>query len=218
MMHSDVINEYILDGATASGTDWVLTFPTKRSFVNTATAAPPFSNIVTASGACETISFTYFNREERQQGGTAGDFSPLPPGATPNSLCYESTILSFRNAAISSAPVSPASPSLVLGSQNVTSFAVGGSGGSTLFSSGWGDLFFTGAGATTTGLVSDATSITVNLALLTATPMAATFRGLPVLGFMVRTFANGNLSCGTATCQGNYAGSATHAYRNSITP
>ena len=34
MMHTDVINEFILDSATASDTDWVLTFPTKRLFVD----------------------------------------------------------------------------------------------------------------------------------------------------------------------------------------
>ena len=35
---------------------------------------------------------------------------------------------------------------------------------------------------------------------------------------MIRTFDNGNLTCGTATCQGNYGGSVSHAYRNFITP
>ena len=36
MMHSAVINEYVLDTASVSQTDWVMTFPTKRFYVTTA--------------------------------------------------------------------------------------------------------------------------------------------------------------------------------------
>ena len=46
----------------------------------------------------------------------------------------------------------------------------------------------------------------------------ATFFGLPVTGFMVRTFANGNLTCGAATCQGNYGSLFNHSYTTTITP
>ena len=217
MMHTDVLNEYILDAATRSNTDWVLTFPTKRLFVTTTTVTPPFTNVLTASGACETIGLTFFNREERTAGASGVDFSPTPPGATANSLCWESTILSFRNGS-TNAPSSPATPSLVLGSQNVTTVGV-----TSTFQSGWADVFFAGANATTTGLVSDATSITRNVATGASTTSAQTFHGLPVVGFMIRTFANNLLSCTSATgttvsCQGNYGGSVGHAYRNLITP
>jgi hypothetical protein len=34
-------------------------------FVSSTTAAQPYTNVLTASGACETIGFTFFNREER---------------------------------------------------------------------------------------------------------------------------------------------------------
>lgn len=212
MMHSDVINEYILDAATRSNTDWVLTFPTKRLFVTATTVTTPFSNVLTASGACETIGLQFFNREERTAGASGVDFSPTPPGATANSLCWESTILSFRNGS-TNAPSTPATPSLVLGSQNVTAVGV-----TSTFQSGWADVFFAGVNATGTGLVSDATSITRNAITGASVAGAQTFRGLPVVGFMIRTFDNGNLTCGTATCQGNYGGSVSHAYRNSITP
>ena len=215
MMHSDVINEYILDAATRSNTDWVLTFPTKRLFVNSGTAIAPFSNLLTVNGACEVIDLVYFNREERTAGTTGNDFSPTPPGAPANSLCWESTILSFRNGS-TNAPSTPAAPSLVLGSQNVTTVSV-----TSTFQNGWAQVHFSGANASTVGLVSDATSVTTVIATGAAavgSPGAQTFRGLPVVGFMIRTFDNGNLSCGTATCQGNYGGSVSHAYRNFITP
>jgi hypothetical protein len=47
---------------------------------------------------------------------------------------------------------------------------------------------------------------------------AVTFFGLPVTGFMVRTFRNGAISCGTVTCQGNYGSLFSHSYRTTITP
>jgi hypothetical protein len=213
MMHSDVLNEYILDSATRSNTDWVLTFPTKRAFVNAGTAIAPFSNVLTTSGACETIDFTYFNREERTATSSSGDFSPLPPSAAPNSLCWESTVLSIRNGS-ANAPSTPAAPSLVLGSQNVTAVALASS---TTFQNGWASLHFSGPNASTVGLVSDG-GTTITIASATAAAGPQTFRGLPVVGFMIRTFDNGNLTCGTATCQGSYGGSVSHAYRNSITP
>jgi len=214
MMHANVINEYILDTATKSNTDWVLTFPTKRSFVSADTAVPPFTNVLTATGACEVVDFRYFNREERSAQAAGADFSPSP-GSTPNSLCWESTVLSFRNGA-SHSPTTPAVPSLVLGSQNTTAVALQSA---TNFQNGWARLHFSGAGASTTGLVSGVTNNVTNLNTGVTTPVGGvTYRGLPVVGFMIRTFDNGNLTCGTATCQGNYGGSVSHAYENNILP
>jgi hypothetical protein len=209
MMHADVLNEYILDSATRSNTDWVLTFPTKRLFVSTATVVAPFTNLLTTSGACEIIDLTSFNREEASLAPAGALFSPLPPGATANSLCWESTVVSFRNGSTSS-PSAPAVPSLVLGSQNVTAIGV-----TTTFQNGWADIHFSGANASTVGLVSDATSVSAIIGGALSTS-AQTFHGLPVVGFMIRTFANGTLTCGTATCQGNYGGSVSHAYKNFI--
>jgi hypothetical protein len=216
MMHADVLNEYILDAATKSDTDWVLTFPTKRLFVNTATAVAPFTAPLTASGACELIDLTFFNREEASAAAAGANFSPLPPGAAANSLCWESTILSFRNGS-TNAPGSPAVPSLVLGSANVTTVGV-----TNTFQNGWAEVHFTGAGASTVGLVSvggaGTGTSTISLATGAAVTTAQTFHGLPVVGFMIRTFNNGTLTCGTATCQGNYGGSASHGFRNFIVP
>jgi hypothetical protein len=207
MMHTDVINEYVLDSATNSNTDWVFTFPTKRYFVDDSTAVTPFSAPLTANGACEVISLTYFNREEASAvaGPNNGVFSPTAPGSPPSSLCWESTVLSVRNGS-SNAPASPSVPSLVLGSQNTKAVTV-----TSTFQNGWMDVHFAGTAATTTGLASDATSLTsVNGAAGVAGSF--TYLGLPVVGFMVRTFTNGALSCAGATCQGNYLGLSNHAF------
>jgi hypothetical protein len=216
-MHTGVINEYVLDTASASLTDWVITQPLKRVFVNNVTAAQPYTNVLTANGACETIGFTYFNREEASAVAAGADFSPLPPAGSPNSLCWESNVLSIRNGAAHMPAVTTPPTSGVLGSVNVTNVAVTGS-----FQNGWGRLTFTGTGATIDGMGSSGSERAAMDSTALATTLSAvapvTFFGLPVTGFMVRTLRNGNLTCGTATCQGNYGSLFNHSYNTAITP
>jgi hypothetical protein len=212
-MHNAVMNEYILDNTSASLTDWVITQPLKNQFVSDVTAAQPYTNILTASGACETIGFTFFNREEASAVAQGSDFSPLPPAGAANSLCWESTVMSIRNPG---APHNPADAtvSTVLGSKNLTNVNI-----TSGFQNGWGILTFTGAGSTN-GLGAIGTSQRVSLSptIGVAALGVATFIGLPVTGFMVRTFANGQLVCGTAACQGNYGAAFGHSYRTTIVP
>lgn len=212
MMHSSVINEYVLDSGSLSNSDWVMTMPTKRYFVNLATAVQPFTEKFTATGACEEIGFTFFNREEQGASATSVDFSPLPPGAAPNTLCWESTVLSLRNGA---AHMPATTNSGVLGSVNNTNVQV-----NTAYQNGWGRLTFTDTNASGIGMVSDpATSITFTVFPAPAIVGGAqTYRGLPVVGFMVRTFNNSTLTCGTASCQGNYGGLFGHSYEQNILP
>ena len=91
------------------------------------------------------------------------------------------------------------------------------------FQNGWGQLAFTGPNALTNGMGAVATS--QRIALGTNAPAAGaptagvvTFFGLPVTGFMVRTFANGSLTCGSAACQGNYGSAFNHSYRTNLVP
>jgi hypothetical protein len=42
--------------------------------------------------------------------------------------------------------------------------------------------------------------------------------GLPAVGFAVRTFRNGQLSCLSGACQGNYGGLFPHASRMTVGP
>lgn len=213
-MHSGITNEYILDSTTRSLTDWVITQPVKRFFVSSTTVSQPYTNILTASGACETIGLTFFNREEQGAAAAGVDFSPAPLAGAPNSLCWESTVVSFRNGA---AHLPAATASAVLGSANVTNVTV-----TSTFQNGWAALTFAGTNANSPlGLASIASSDRSSLAgaaIPAGTAGAHTFSGLPVTGFMVRTFQNGNLACGTATCQGNYASAFSHSYRTTITP
>lgn len=221
MMHQSVINEYILDSATRSNTDWVMTFPTKGAYIalgatDTGNATPPFTNTFTAAGACEQISFAFFDREERPGQAAPGDFSPRPPEDRAG-LCWESTVLSIRNGA-THMPTTAVSG--VLGSRNTTAVNV-----TSGFQNGWARLTFTGTNSAAggIGLVSTAgTAINANTGTVSATPPV--FHGLPVVGFMVRNLFNGTLTCqgfdgGPATaCQGTYGGLLDHKYEQNITP
>ncbi len=209
-MHSNVINEYILDAATRSATDWVITQPLKRSFVSSVAALPPYTNVLTSNGACENIVFTFFNREEQTQNQPVL-FSPQgSAGPTTGNLCWESTVLSIRNAAVAAG-----TPTAVLGSVNNVSVTI-----PNTFQNGWANLTFTGTNATATGMgssSSDRVNLTgVGPAAIVASPV--TFFGLPVTGFMVRTFQNGALACSSGTCQGNYSALFRHSYLTTITP
>jgi hypothetical protein len=213
-MHTSVMNEYVLDSATASNTDWVITQPLKNLFVTSTTAATPYTNVLTTDGACETVSFQYFDREERAAAAGTADFSP-PVSTTPNALCWESNVLSIRNGA-SHMPTGTTSG--ILGSVNSTSVNV-----DPTFQNGWAILTFTGANATAGMAGATAASTRTSLDnLLVPAPVTATaavtFFGLPVTGFMVRNFANGTLTCSSGNCQGNYGSLFAHSYRTVITP
>ena len=215
MMHSAVINEYVLDAATRSNTDWVLTFPTKRFYVTTTAASAPFTNKFTANGACETIGFSFFNREESGATAALGDFSPSLPGVS-DALCWESTVLSIRNGQ-SHMPTTNASG--VLGSLNAQPVSV-----RTGFQNGWARLNFTGTNAVNVGLSSVAgAGIVTNANTNVEVVGTVNFRGLPVVGVMARTLNNGTLTCTTLSgasgpCQGSYGSLFDHKYVSTITP
>ena len=231
-MHTAVMNEYILDNDSDSNTDWVVTQPLKNLFVSNTFATTPYTALLTASGACETIGFTFFDRDERTAAAALGDFSPAPPGAPASSMCWEANVLSIRNPSALATHMPTGNVSGVLGSVNVTNVNV-----TSGFQNGWGVLTFTGANATPTGTIGMAGSVAassfqvqLNQTVVPAPAIAAsatTFYGLPVTGFMVRTFRNGNIAggcpavppaTGTVTCQGNYGSLFAHSYRNVIRP
>jgi hypothetical protein len=227
-MHSSVINEYILDAATLSNTDWVITQPLKNLFVNATTAATPYSNVLTTAGACEIVGFQYFNREERGAAAGGTDFSPTPPSAPSNTLCWESNVLSIRNPSSTTGAhtLTPTTQSLVLGSFNVTNVNVTAPAG-TGFQNGWAELSFNGANATGAGMAgslaaSDRAPVGTDVLAIAAVGGAHTFFGLPVTGFMVRTFRNNTpLACtagSTATCANAFSSAFNHSYRTRIAP
>jgi hypothetical protein len=211
-MHETVMNEYILDEGTASLTDWVLTQPAKNFFVDDVTAAPPYTEILTDDGACEEISFTFLNREE--EGATAGgiDFSPPAPAGPGSAICWETTVLSIVND--SAHMPDDDTTSGILFSKNTKQVAVRDG-----FENGWARLTFASANAAAggVGLQSEASSesAAVSPGLFTlGVGGTTTLFGLPVTGFMIRTFTRDNIACNAGACQGNYSAIFGHSYRS----
>lgn len=166
LMHDRLMNDFVLDTATLSGTDWVITMPTKRHYIGVdggATAAganpiTPFTTRFYTGGACESITLTYYNREEGTPTSTTSSVSPLPPGVSGDALCWESTVLTFNNSA-------------VLGSSNQVNKTI-----DAAYQNGWMNMAFAGA----SNNMVDAAA-------------AYTYVGLPAVGFMVQDFVNGNV-------------------------
>lgn len=171
-MHDAIMNEYVLEEDTQSGTDWVVTFPTKRFYTNEALPIRPFTTTFDGT-ACEPIALNIYDREENTTEGEL-DFSPLPPTGG-NVLCWEVTIITFNNSDVFGSELS----------ENINS----------PFENGWLNLRFTDAGHSMTSDEGDV------------------YNGLPVTGFQVQTFTNGNVG-GVLS---NYAGLFKHRASRDIT-
>jgi hypothetical protein len=195
LMHDTVLNEYVLDAATHSGTDWVVTMPTKRFYVanGTGNATRLFQrNFNKTAGSCDDVSLDIFDREE-QTTTTPTDFSPQPEAGV-NQLCWEANVVTFNN-------------SNVLGSANVANI-------NTDFEHGWLDIGF--FPSTVTGAVHTLPNGNTTFVDPTVTPPfvsqpgAATYFGLPVIGFAVESFANGAINVNGVNTLSNYGGNFVH--------
>jgi len=188
LMHEHVMNEYVLDTGTKSGTDWVLTFPTKRFYVNVGTGSAPRlfqRNFNDGAGACDDIDLRIFDREERTT-STPITFSPPPPTPT-TSICWEANIITFNN-------------SNVLASKNNANINTGNQ-------NGWLRLGFVRSTAARFHTLANITN-TVHVwgASSFSTGLTKTYLGLPVVGFAVQSFTNGTLVVGGASVLANYGG------------
>jgi hypothetical protein len=193
-MHNNVYNEFVVETETNSGTDWVLTMPTKRFYINIGPGnnpGPLFQrNFNGNAGSCDDVSVTQFDREERTV-ATTTSFSPPPPTTT-DAICWEANVISVNG-------------KNVLGSKNNLNLP-------TTFAHGWLALAFTPNAAATAKhvLIGGASTVcTVNITTPAGSacapgPTSTTFAGLPIVGFAVETFANG--AVGTPPILSNYAG------------
>jgi hypothetical protein len=191
LMHDHIMNEYVLDAATKSGTDWVITMPTKRYYVSNGTGTPPTlfqRNFNKTAGACDDVDLFIYDREE-QTTSTPLDFSPPPVQGT-TCLPWEANVLTFSN-------------SKVLGSANSVNVDVASIG----FENGWLDLGF--QPSTVTPPIHQLINLNTTIAPLggaPSAPTAVTYNGLPVIGFAVQSFFNGTLKVGDIFVQSSYGG------------
>jgi hypothetical protein len=199
LMHDQIMNEYVLDAATNSGTDWVVTMPTKRFYVSNGTGTPPVlfqRNFNKTDGACDDVSLNIYDREENTT-STPLDFSPPPPTQT-NSLCWEANVITFNN-------------SNVLGSANSANIP-------TTFEHGWLDLGFFPTSVTPPVHTLFNASTTITPLGGVGVPGSATYVGLPVVGFAVQSFANGAITVGDKSVLSNYGGNFIHKGTRLIVP
>jgi hypothetical protein len=199
LMHDNVYNEFVLDKPTQSGTDWVVTFPTKHFYYNAQNNVTKLfqnnfratvSGLIATGGACDDVFITQYNREEQTiQQQTS--FSPPPPQGV-DSLCWEANVITFNN-------------TNVLASVNNRNIA-------TTFDNGWVALnFYPGPGTIVPPvhqLIGGATfrQNTGTGALIQQ--VTATYNGLPVVGFAAQSFHNGTIP--------QYLGTFIHKYTRLI--
>jgi hypothetical protein len=167
-MADTMMNEYNTDDEMSALSEWVVTLPTKKAYVNGATAEPPFTNVWGALddaedgpwGACEIVTLGpgdsgIWDREEAtivppdDPSVPPGDpvFSPseqpedpdAPPTPTAN-LCYEVNVIRFGSLGEGVDPDTYMGPTELLGSSRVLNINNEGLG----FANGWAqvDLFY----------------------------------------------------------------------------
>jgi len=199
LQRAAVMNEYVLDTGSMSGTDWVVTFPTKWAYVaadngaagNPSPAVPfarPFTSSFWAGGACEPVSLGYYDREEAFVNSVL--FSPAPPSG--NTLCWEANVITFNNSSL-------------LGSTNVTNFPVN-------YQNGWARMDIYTTVAPYSGHYLD------NYVDGTGSSTDGTryYRGLPTVGFMLQDFVNGTLTVNGQAVMSTYGGNFLHKYTRII--
>ena len=208
LMRSAWYGEFILDSGTISATDFVTIFPTRHHYVVGGTAVAPFSASCdfprNDTYAGEPIEIVGFNREEF--GGGISGFNPFP--VAKNFRCGPATVVDFHNASTHTAFTDETS---VLGSTN-RGLAEAGMVSVGSSPNGWAGFRVT-SGATLNSLPS---SSRTNMETAATTFGSHRFAGLPVIGFSVRTFLNGTLTCGSASCQANYGGAFPFRFTRSI--
>jgi hypothetical protein len=205
LMRDSVMNTYVLDAATNSSTDWVVTFPTKRNYISAnspsgvtpaivgSTHLQPFTDGTSSTffwnGLCNTVSMKLWDREEQTKGGSTVEVSPPAPGTPPNSLCWEANVITIANSA-------PAlTTDTLFGSKNGLFVGTG-------YEHGWAKLSFTDtfAGIPTTRNVE-----------------GTSYAGLPVVGFMAQDFLNPNVMINGLPSASSYGGNFNHRYTRNIT-
>ena len=184
-MADNLYNEFLVGTGLGANTDWVVTFPTKRFYVDqlaypTAPRAP-FVEKFAGGESNVAVGINLYDREEFHTTTSEG-FSP-PVGSRPSSLPYEVNVISFLTGAVAGGV------SGVFGSvlrPNIT----------PLGDSGWLQL----------GL-NDAVELHALPGGVTPALAPVTFNGLPATGFMGYNVVNAQANPGLLA---NYSGLFRH--------
>ncbi|MBB6520384.1 hypothetical protein [Pseudoteredinibacter isoporae] len=110
LSRSSVSNDYVLEPALNAATDWVITLPTKRDFVNLAQigetgaeqhrfAQAPFSSLWDHSNtnSCDHVAANYYGREQQQDALLASGDLGSATNDSQASLCFQTNLFSLSN-------------------------------------------------------------------------------------------------------------------------
>jgi hypothetical protein len=210
LMRKTVENEVILDTATNSATDWIVTFPTRR-FFDAANPRPPFDQVSIPAG--RDIHFvTRFRPRDGSEISLMEFCEFLCPGAWYQGynlrMPWTSSVVSFKPRT-TALEMGAATVSTALGSRNAWLVPLptgSASGAASLGPEAMGAL----------GAMAPLTAVSLQHSSGAIANGPVTIEGFPMVGFMVRTFNNGRLTCGAGACQGNYGGSFPHKWTTGI--
>ncbi|HEY6943168.1 hypothetical protein [Dokdonella sp.] len=191
-MAETVHNDVLLDPALGAATDWVLTFPTRRYYVDgqryAGTPRAPFTHLFANGEAPVTIGWTLYDNEELDVSDPCGPICGVPPPQADLTSPYEVNVIGFQ-------PVDRAPPTTsdVFGSHLAKNL------GATYpdWTSGQADLY----------LAADADQAPL-MGTSAGTPVA--LAGLPVAGFMAYDIINAHAQPGLLA---NYSGTFAHRKR-----
>jgi hypothetical protein len=109
-MAENTVNDYVTAADSSIGTDWVVTFPTKRFYVDaqfglpggTTAAYAPFEELfgqTTAGGSCALVGTVSYDREGASAAPQTCTFCPCAPGGQPV-VCLETNVIRFQDESI----------------------------------------------------------------------------------------------------------------------
>lgn len=186
-MHTNISNDFVVAENLRARTDWVVTAPTKRFYVDVPNN-PPFVDEWDRFTACETVDVDFWDREELfTEILTGAVFSPRPPTDDPDEfqLCTEVSIVGFGT------------DSAVRANSDIFYGFNSFLGGVT---SGWAQMDFTG-----------------DPGHFLTTNDGNTFFGLPVAGFAVITYRNDDADVNVPGVLAAYSSTTDHKTAISVT-
>jgi len=175
-MTTSISNDVMINPNLSGMTDWVITFPTRRYYVNQTPARKPFTDpYAGATGpnsSCETIVIEQWDREEAFIPPTTQgpQFSPEPPPEAaddPSSICYETNTIAAGS-----------STSALNATMSTTTTAAAGVSLSFSYVEGWQRITFSDADHELDAEV------------------GPTLQGLPAIGFAAFKYSNSSSNYG----------------------
>jgi hypothetical protein len=197
--------EFVLDAPIAAATEYVITLPTMRLHVDDYVYFP-----YSPTGKRTFFySLRFADREGSSKGLIIGGSCGFPEGCPSDLYFADLKLLSVANVmgllngnSVQGAP----GLSRVLASRNGWIVTL-----PTPSSNGQLELQLSGSANARTG------TVTLGRDGTTSSILTRVY-GLPAVGFVVRSFRNGTLTCGATVCQGNYGGAVPYSYARLISP